>query len=241
VPEDWDVRRLRTIATVKASGIDKHSFEDETPIMLCNYIDVYKNDQITDKINFMKATATVEEIKAFTIKAGDVIITKDSETWDDIAIPTYVPKTISNVICGYHLSLIRPKIQEVVGKYLYYAFISNPIADQFWITANGVTRFGLSQGSIKSALFLLPPKVEQNLIVKFVSKQCSNIDFTISRTEREISLMQEYRTRLISDVVTGNVDVRDIEVPEVVEEDLNVDDITEAEAFDEMVESEEEV
>jgi type I restriction enzyme S subunit len=57
----------------------------------------------------------------------------------------------------------------------------------------------------------------------------------INRTEREISLIQEYRTRLIADVVTGKVDVRDIVVPETVEED-----IIEAESTEDAIEPVEE-
>ena len=48
----------------------------------------------------------------------------------------------------------------------------------------------------------------------------AEISQVISRAEREIELMREYRTRLISDVVTGQVDVRGIEVPEVADEEL---------------------
>ena len=108
IPEHWEVRRLRTIASVRASGVDKNAIEDEVPVLLCNYVDVYKNDRITASIDFMQATASLEEIHAFELKANDVIITKDSESWDDIAIPTFVPEALSGVVCAYHLALIRP-------------------------------------------------------------------------------------------------------------------------------------
>ena len=43
----WDVRRLRTVAEMRVSNVDKHTKEDELPVRLCNYVDVYKNDRIT--------------------------------------------------------------------------------------------------------------------------------------------------------------------------------------------------
>lgn len=220
IPEHWKVRRLRTLAVVRASGVDKNMNEDEIPVTLCNYVDVYKNDRITAVIDFMKATATPEEVRAFELKAGDVIITKDSESWDDIAIPTFVPEALLGVVCAYHLALIRPVSGEVEGEFLFRAFSSDPVADQFRIAATGVTRFGLAQGAVKGAFFPLPPLQEQQAIIAHINEKCAEISQAISRAEREIELMREYRTRLISDVVTGQVDVRGIEAPEVAEEEL---------------------
>ncbi len=66
----------------------------------------------------------------------------------------------------------------------------------------------------------LPPIDEQVEILEYIQEKSAEIDQAISRAQREIELMREYRTRLISDVVTGQVDVRGIEVPEVAEEEL---------------------
>lgn len=220
IPAHWEVRRLRTLAAVRASGVDKNTNEGEVPIMLCNYVDVYKNDRITAAIDFMKATATPGEIRAFELRKGDVIITKDSESWDDIAIPTFVPESLPGVICAYHLALIRPVSEEVDGEVLFRAFSSDPVAEQFRVAATGVTRFGLAQGAIKGAFFPFPPVGEQRSIADHINGKCAEVDQAITRAEREIELIREYRTRLISDVVTGQVDVRGIEVPEVTEEEL---------------------
>ena len=66
----------------------------------------------------------------------------------------------------------------------------------------------------------LPEITEQSAICDFTRSETSVLDQAIDRTQREIELMREYRTRLIFDVVTGQVDVRGIEVPEVAEDDL---------------------
>ncbi len=57
-------------------------------------MDVYKNDLITEAIDFMEATATDSQIEQFGIQAGDVIITKDSEAWDDIAVQRTFPRRL---------------------------------------------------------------------------------------------------------------------------------------------------
>ncbi len=54
----------------------------------------------------------------------------------------------------------------------------------------------------------MPPVTDQRAIIEFVSRETEGFNRLITRTEREITLMREYRTRLIADVVTGQLDVR---------------------------------
>src|SRR5438552_15481731 len=61
IPAHWQVRRLKTIARVQLSNVYKKSVEGDVPVRLCNYIDVYYNDHITNAIDFMSATATPEQ------------------------------------------------------------------------------------------------------------------------------------------------------------------------------------
>ena len=55
----------------------------------------------------------------------------------------------------------------------------------------------------------LPPREEQDSILKGIEEQSKDLTTAIARTEREIALMQEYRTRLTADLVTGKLDVRE--------------------------------
>ncbi len=209
VPTHWEVRRLRHAVKMKVSNVDKHSKEGELPVRLCNYVDVYKNDRITENMPFMRATAKADEIDRFRLEVGDVLITKDSEVWNDIGVPAFVEYSARDLVCGYHLALLRPLKTVLNGAYLFYALQSSAIAYQFHIAANGVTRYGLSQRAIKSALLPIPPLAEQAAIAAYLDKQTAAIDAAMARAQREINLLSEYRTRLIADVVTGQVDVRE--------------------------------
>ena len=208
VPAHWEVRRIRNSVDMRVSNVDKHINDNEFPIRLCNYIDVYKNDRITEKVAFMQATATADEIERFRLEQGDVLITKDSEVWNDIGVPTLVEYTAMDLVCGYHLALLRPLKTLLNGAYLFRELQVPGIAYQFHIAANGVTRYGLSHEAIKSALLPLPPLPEQTAIVLYLDKATAEIDAAISRTHRQIELLREYRIRLIADVVTGKLDVR---------------------------------
>ena len=207
VPAHWEVRRLRTVADMRVSNVDKHTREDEVPVRLCNYVDVYKNDRITSAMPFMAATASREEIERFRLESGDVLITKDSETWDDIGVPALVAESAHDLLSGYHLALLR-QTNEILGSYLARTLQSKGVAYQFHVRANGVTRYGLTHNGIQSVCLPLPPLPEQTAIVEYLDKATADIDAAIVRARRQIELVQEYRTRLIADVVTGKLDVR---------------------------------
>lgn len=208
IPEHWNVVTLKQVADIRFSGVDKHSHADETAIRLCNYTDVYKNAEITAEMAFMVATATKAEITRLTLQAGDVIITKDSETPLDIAVPAWVPQDLPGVVCGYHLGLLRPDQQVVSGEFLFRCIGAKPIAQQFHVLATGVTRFALSKHDVRNAVIPLPPLAEQTAICRWIEAECKPLDEAIRRTEDEIQLIREYRDRLIADVVTGQIDVR---------------------------------
>ena len=209
VPAHWEVRRLRNVADMRVSNVDKHVRENERSVQLCNYVDVYKNDYIDDQMGFMQATATTEEIERFRLERDDVLITKDSETWNDIAVPALVTEPASNLVSGYHLALLRPHSDIVAGSYLLRSLQSKSLAYQFHIEAKGVTRYGLSHACIKSVWLPLPPRSEQNTIVEYLDKATIDIGTSIADAQRQIDLLREYRTRLIADVVTGKLDVRE--------------------------------
>ena len=208
VPHHWDVALVKHVADVRFSGVDKHSHDHEIPVRLCNYTDVYKNDQITDDMDLLRATATAGEIARLTLKAGDVIITKDSETPDDIAVPAWVPEELPGVVCAYHLGLLRPDPGRIEGEFLFRAIGSARISEQFHVLATGVTRFALSKHDVKNAVVALPPVEEQKAICKWIDDECKPLEDAILLAEEEINLVQEYRISLVADVVTGKLDVR---------------------------------
>lgn len=196
------MRKLKHIASVQFSNVDKHTKEDEKPVFLCNYVDVYYNEFITNELELMSASATLSEIGKFELKADDVIITKDSEGWDDIAIPAYVPHSMEGVLCGYHLAQIRPLPDSLDGKFLFRAFNAATVNDQFKIAANGITRYGLGKYSLDNGLFPAPPLEEQRDIAEFLDRETGRVDKLIEKKERQIELLKEKRAALISHAVT---------------------------------------
>lgn len=206
IPEHWEVRRLKFLAEVNFSTVDKHSHKEEKQVRLCNYVDVYKHEYITNNFDFMIATATEAEIKRFTVEKGDVIITKDSETAADIAIPALVVEDLENVVCAYHLAHIKPNRELIESGFLFRLFQSKKINSHFEVAAKGVTRHGLSYDDINSVFLPYPPTLkEQQEIIKHIKTETRTLDIAISKAEREIELIKEYREAMIAEAVTGKM------------------------------------
>lgn len=204
IPSHWTFKPLKYAAVVQPSNVDKKSENNEQPVLLCNYTDVYNNERIDSSLEFMRATATPQEIKKFLIAADDVIITKDSESAFDIAVPALVVEDFEDVLCGYHLTHIRPV--EMSGKYLFRLFQSTLFNAQFVVGANGVTRFGLPQHVINNAAVPLPPLPEQEAIARFLDHKTAQIDALIAKKETLLARLADKRTALISRAVTQGLD-----------------------------------
>ena len=205
IPTHWDMKRLKTLASVQLSNVDKKSTEGELPVELCNYVDVYYNDAITADLDFMKATATPEQLQRFQLRAGDVLITKDSESWNDIAVSTVVPEDLPEVLCGYHLAQIQPG-PDLDGRFLARQFSAIGPRDQFHVAANGITRFGLGRATIRTGLFPVATMWEQQTIAAFLGRETAKIDALVAKKERLIELLQEKRTAFITGAVTRGLD-----------------------------------
>ena len=202
MPLNWPTSQLRDLADVRVSNVDKKSYAAERPIRLCNYMDVYANDYLTSALlDYMPATASPSEIERFALHAGDVVITKDSETPDDIGVPAVIVEDIDGLVCGYHLALIRPKA-SVHPIFLAKQLASGPTIRYFAANATGSTRFGLAIGTIEKLDVPTPPIAEQAKIAEVLS----TVDRAIEGTEALIAKQQRIKTGLMQDLLTRGID-----------------------------------
>ena len=182
---------LKRLAAVMPSNVDKHSVDGEQQVSLCNYVDVYKNERITDALNFMEATATEAQVARFTLQAHDVIVTKDSEEPTDIGIPAYVPSSLPGVVCGYHLAVLRPSDDRLYGGYLHWALQSAEVKAYYSTAATGISRYALGIGDLGMTPIHVPSRTEQVRIANFLDEQTARIDSLIAEKERLERVLKE--------------------------------------------------
>ena len=159
--------KLGDITTVEISGVDKKMKDGEKEIRLCNFVDVYYNWAITaaQYDSFMLATARSNEISKFQLKKGQVALTKDSETRDDIGIPTYIADDFDDVILGYHCALITPNKDILDGRYLNALLQTDYAKKYFACNASGSgQRYALSIEALNSFPVPVIPLQEQKQI-----------------------------------------------------------------------------
>ena len=156
--------KLGEVADVHISGVDKKTIPGEKPVRLCNYTDVYYNWTIRKGLyqSFMTASARDSEIAKFRLRAGQVALTKDSETRDDIGHPAYIADDFEDVILGYHCALISPHAGMLDGRYLNGLLRTRHISDYLSRNAGGSgQRYYLSDSTIKAMPISLPPIAAQ--------------------------------------------------------------------------------
>lgn len=208
LPDQWEAKPLRSTADYVVSNVDKVPAENEIPVRLCNYTDVYNNEFITLALDFMQATASEDEIAKFGLLVDDVVITKDSESWDDIGVPALVRETASDLVCGYHLALLRPRKQRMHGAFLFRCLQAKPVRVQLELAANGVTRFGVPKSEIGAMTLPVPPLPQQRAIADYLDRETARLDALVAAKERVLALLAEKRRALVTRAVTRGLDPR---------------------------------
>ena len=189
--------KLGDIATVEISGVDKKITDGEKEIRLCNLVDVYYNWAITiaQHDSFMLATARPNEISKFQLKKGQVALTKDSETRDDIGIPTYIADDFEDVILGYHCALISPNKGILDGRYLNALLHTDYAKKYFACNASGSgQRYALSVEALNSFPVPIIPLHEQKQIGEIFSALDKKIELN-----RQINQNLEAMANLLYD------------------------------------------
>ncbi|OQA79967.1 MAG: EcoKI restriction-modification system protein HsdS [bacterium ADurb.Bin243] len=217
VPEGWKILSIRRLTNfVKTGGTPKNSSDEHfspngflwfTPGDLGNSTYLKNSERHLSEIGIKDVRIFPENTIYFVgigATIGKVGICKDKAS------------------CNQQINAMTINFR-VIDEYFIYSLLS--IKHYILKCGKFTTLPIINQEDMKQLKLLVPSQTEQNDIIKFINHQTQSINITISRIEREISLMQEFRSRLISDVVTGKIDVRGIEVPEVSEESTTVDDL----------------
>ena len=228
VPEGWEVKRIKSISHIRYGlGQPPKEKEDGLPLIRATNVDhgkIVVKDLLRIDINDVPASRNA------VLREGEIIVVRSGAYTADSAI---IPKEFTGSVAGYDMVMT---VFKAMPEYVALALLSKYLRDDQLIQASmRAAQPHLNKEELGSSFIILPQNEEQETIVLVTEKKLNALDQAISRTEREIALIQEYRTRLISDVVTGKIDVRDIEIPDIANIDDTIDEsIEEPEGEEEL-------
>lgn len=168
---------------------------------------MYNNDTLPTEVEGLVKSTEIDRAK-YSVIEGDVFFTRTSETIEEIGISSTCMQTIENCVFSGFVIRFRNVSKILTKEYSKYYFPSHLPRIFLASKMNIVTRSSLSQELLNRLPVLLPPLDEQKEISLFLNEQTEKIDFMIGNEHRKIELLKEYRQTLISEAVTGKIDVR---------------------------------
>lgn len=153
-----------------------------------------------------------DQVRATLLLDGDIVVTKSSGSQSHIGKASVVDKDVASLGCCFSnfMQRLRPN-DKVASEYLGVFLNSRAGREHYRVAARSTTGLGnLTSGIIGRMPLPLPPIDEQRSILKYLTEENAVANELIAHTRQEIELLREFRTRLTSDVVTGQVDVREI-------------------------------
>lgn len=219
IPQNWDIIKLGKFCSFQ-NGISESGefFTSGTPFV--GYGDVYRHLELPETVSGV-AQSNEQQQEVFSVYEGDIFFTRTSENIEEVGMAAVCKHTIEKAVFSGFVIRCRPRIALVDIDYMKYYLQIPAIRNHFSSMMNIVIRASLGQNLLKQMPVVIPPMNEQKEIATYLDAQHSKYIVLIEAIQKEIKALNEFKTRLISDVVTGKIDVRGIEIPEYefVEED----------------------
>ena len=240
-PSSWKIERLRNIFSFrKGLSITKANLEPNG-IEVINYGQIHskKNTMVSLNEDLFKYVneSYLETDAASLVKKGDFIFADTSEDLEGCGNCAYIDRC-GEIFAGYHTVIAHPK-ERTNNKYFAYLFKSSVWRYQVRKKVNAVKVYSITQQILKDVFLFVPSELEQVQIVEHLDKLCYQIDEFISTAKKKINELEDMKAVVISDVVTGKIDVRNVEIPEYEHIDDMVDDGDWEENEEELADAEE--
>lgn len=205
IPEHWDLLPIKHWVTINAEVLP----ETTDPAYSFSYIDIgsvgtAKLLENPQQMYFSTAPSRARRI----VRNRDTIV---STVRTYLKAVYYVDAKVQDschnrLICSTGFAVLTPRV-GTVPRFVSYLFQSNALTDRIMADSVGIAYPAIAERRLGSLHVAVPALAEQMAIVSFLDRSTTRIDTMISSIQDEISLLREYRTRLIADVVTGKLDV----------------------------------
>jgi type I restriction enzyme S subunit len=209
IPEHWDIRKFKSLTSILTCGVAATpEYVDESEgVLFLSAQNVKPFRMVFEKLAYIKPELHKKLTRYKKPLNGDVLVTRvggESNIGDACIVDTEIEFSVY-----VSLTHIRPN-KEILSEYIVYFFNTEYC---YQLNHEGTVAGGgqgnLNVKNVERYRIPLPPIEEQKLIIAYLDNYRLEMDNLISKYQKQIDLMQEYRTSLISQAVTGKIDVRE--------------------------------
>jgi type I restriction enzyme S subunit len=203
IPEHWEIKQLKYWARINQNTLS----EDTATDYEFDYIDIGTVGagyliKRPDRIRFINAPSRARRI----LQKNDTIV---STVRTYLKSVYFISEEISNLIASTGFAVLTPQ-PELVPEYFGSVAQDRTFIDQVMANSVGVAYPAIAETRLASIKLAISPNIfEQQTISKYITSKTQPLVEAIAKTRHEIDLLNEYRTRLMADVVTGKLDVRE--------------------------------
>ena len=211
VPEHWVVKPLKRWARMNAETLtDKTPDDFEFRYLDIGSVGTGRLAREPDRMRFAVAPSRARRV----VRSGDTVIS----TVRTYLKAMYFVETVEEpVIASTGFAVLSPTA-AIVPRYLFYLIQSADFINRVTANSIGIAYPAISESRMGSFHLAAPEVAEQLEILAFLDIATAPFDNALSKAQAEIDLIREYRTRLVADVVTGQLDVRHLDLPDVEEQ-----------------------
>lgn len=237
IPDTWNILCLGRFCFFQ-NGISESSdfFTSGTPFV--GYGDVYRHIELPINVSGT-AKASKKQQELFSVQKDDIFFTRTSENIEEIGMAAVCSHTIDKAIFSGFLIRCRQKEKYVISDYMKYYLQIPAVRNHFSANVNIVIRASLNQNLLKTLPVVIPPENEQKEIASYLDSKHRNFTKLIEVMLKEINELKELKNTIISDVVTGKIDVRSVAIPEYEHIDDAADAAGGEESAEELADAEE--
>jgi type I restriction enzyme S subunit len=200
IPQHWQLKRFKFLVRINSGQVDPRKTEYRDQLLIApNHIE----SGTGRLLNLQTAHEQGADSGKYSVTHGQVIYSKIRPNLRKASIaPT-------DCLCSADMYPMMPLTKDLSTDYLLLLLLSQPFTKFAVDTSMRVAMPKVNRESLANCRLWYPDTAEQSSILEFIRCESKPLDSAVSRLEREIDLLREYRTRLVADVVTGKLDVRE--------------------------------
>ena len=201
---EWEIVKLGDIGTITATGVDKKINDNETPIKLLNYLDVFNRNKLYEKEISYMTTATEKQLEKCNIRKGDLFITPSSEDKKGIAKSSVAMEDFKNTVYSYHIIRVRFN-KEIDLKFKSYMCDTDFFHRQAYRLCDGSgQRYFIKLDNFRNMEICIPKSIKEQ---EKIGGYLSLLDEEIDNLKKQKELIKEMKRGAMQKLLSGEVRV----------------------------------